>query len=504
MSLNDLLVNLNLIMPITVLTAWACVLLLVDLFIPKERKGITALLAALGLLVALALVISRAGVATSAFNGMIMIDGFATFMSVIFLFSGLAGIAVAYDYLMRSGIERGEYYVLLLFSIVGMMLMAAAADLIMVFLALELLSIPLYVLAGIAVPRPDSEEAALKYFLLGAFASGFFLYGTALVYGATGSIALTEIVSATSSGNVNLSFLVIGAGLILVGLGFKVAVVPFHMWTPDVYQGAPSSVTAFMAVGAKAAGFAALLRIFVLAFPSLAMDLTPVLWVLAAFTMVIGNVIAIAQRNIKRMLAYSSIAHAGYIMMALVPYGQGDISSVMALVPYGQGDISSDTVASALFYLLAYMLTSFAAWAVVIALEHNIGEGRDTDGLSLEDYSGLGQKQPALAAAMTVAMLSFIGIPPTLGFVGKFYLLRTVIEGGFPGLALIGLLTSLVSAYYYLRVVVYMYMRDGEPVVRREPWLYFTALATAVGVVVLSIFSEPLFNWASQAVLKLI
>ena len=490
MSLNDLLVNLNLIMPITFLTAWACVLLLVDLFIPKERKGITALLAALGLLVALALVISRAGVATSAFNGMIMIDGFATFMSVIFLFSGLAGIAVAYDYLMRSGIERGEYYVLLLFSIVGMMLMAAAADLIMVFLALELLSIPLYVLAGIAVPRPDSEEAALKYFLLGAFASGFFLYGTALVYGATGSTALTEIVSATASGSVNLSFLVIGAGLILVGLGFKVAVVPFHMWTPDVYQGAPSSVTAFMAVGAKAAGFAALLRIFVLAFPSLAMDLTPVLWVLAAFTMVIGNVIAIAQKNIKRMLAYSSIAHAGYIMMALVPYGQGDIAS--------------DTVASALFYLLAYMLTSFAAWAVVIALEHNMGEGRDTDGLSLEDYSGLGQKQPALAAAMTVAMLSFIGIPPTLGFVGKFYLLRTVIEGGFPGLALIGLLTSLVSAYYYLRVVVYMYMRDGEPVVRREPWLYFTALATAVGVVVLSIFSEPLFNWASQAVLKLI
>ncbi len=490
MSLNDLLVNLNLIMPITVLTAWACVLLLVDLFIPKERKGITALLAALGLLVALALVISRAGVTTSAFNGMIMIDGFATFMSVIFLFSGLAGIAVAYDYLMRSGIERGEYYVLLLFSIVGMMLMAAAADLIMVFLALELLSIPLYVLAGIAVPRPDSEEAALKYFLLGAFASGFFLYGTALVYGATGSTALTEIVSATASGSVNLSFLVIGAGLILVGLGFKVAVVPFHMWTPDVYQGAPSSVTAFMAVGAKAAGFAALLRIFVLAFPSLAMDLTPVLWVLAAFTMVIGNMIAIAQRNIKRMLAYSSIAHAGYIMMALVPYGQGDVAS--------------DTVASALFYLLAYMLTSFAAWAVVIALEHNMGEGRDTDGLSLEDYSGLGQKQPALAAAMTVAMLSFIGIPPTLGFVGKFYLLRTVIEGGFPGLALIGLLTSLVSAYYYLRVVVYMYMRDGEPVVRREPWLYFTALATAVGVVVLSIFSEPLFNWASQAVLKLI
>jgi NADH-quinone oxidoreductase subunit N len=292
-------------------------------------------------------------------------------------------------------------------------------------------------------------------------------------------------VSVIDGGNYDLTLLLAGAGLILVGLGFKVAVVPFHMWTPDVYQGAPSAVTAFMAVGAKAAGFAALLRIFVLAMPSISVDITPVLWALAALTMILGNVVAIAQKNIKRLLAYSSIAHAGYILMALVPYGDPEVSA--------------DSVASALFYLVAYAFTSFAAWSVVIAVEQ-----RGEKGLDLSDYAGLGRKQPALAAVMTVAMLSFTGVPPTLGFVGKFYLFRTVIEGGFIGLALIGVLTSLVSAYYYLRVVVIMYMQEGEPTVRRESWLYATAFVSAIAVVVLSIFSAPLISLASQAILELL
>ena len=489
MSLNDLLINLNLALHLTILTIWACALLIVDLFIPKERKGWTALLAALGLLVTLGVVIARASYTTTAFGGMLVMDGFSTFLNVLLLASGLAAIALAYDYLKRTGLERGEYYTLLLFSILGMMLMTGAADLIIVFLALELLSIPLYVLAGIAVPRLDSEEASIKYFLLGAFSSGFVLYGIAMVYGATSSTLLADIVALISSGAANPMLLIIGAGLLVVGLGFKVAVVPFHMWTPDVYEGAPTSVTAFMAVGAKVAGFAALLRVFVLAFPSLSPSITPVLWIIAALTMILGNVVAIAQSNIKRLLAYSSIAHAGYILMALVPYGQSDVSSA--------------SVASALFYLVAYAFTSFTAWAVVIALEHSLTDQGDTRGLSLVDYAGLGRKAPALAAAMTVAMLSFTGVPPTLGFVGKFYLFSTVVAGGFIGLALIGVLTSLVSAYYYLRVVVMMYMRDGEPRIYRENWLYFTALAAATGTVVLSIFSTPLFNWASQAVLEL-
>ena len=259
MSLSDLASNLAATMPMNIVILWACVLLLVDVFISGERKGWTALLAAIGLAAALLASLAQAGRELVVFNGMVVVDSFATFLNLLFLGSGLVGIALAYDYLKRMRIDRGEYYVLLLFSISGMMLMAVAADLIVVFLALELLSFPLYVLAGFARPRADSEESALKYFLLGAFSSSFVVYGIALVFGATGATGLEQIVTAVSAGTSNSVLLTFGAALILIGLGFKVGAVPFHMWTPDVYQGAPSSVTAFMAVGAKAGGFAAML-----------------------------------------------------------------------------------------------------------------------------------------------------------------------------------------------------------------------------------------------------
>jgi NADH-quinone oxidoreductase subunit N len=481
--------DLYTILPNIILVVWACALLLVDLLIPKARKGWTALLAAVGLALTLGVSLPQVYQSLTAFNGMIVLDGFSSFMSVLFLASGLLGIALAYDYLKRMGIERGEYYVLMLFSLSGMILMAQAADLIVIFLALELLSIPLYVLAAFARPRADSEEAGLKYFLLGAFATGFVVYGIALVFGATGSTSLGTISSMAAlqaSGSLlsSLPLLLIGAGLILVGFGFKVAAVPFHMWTPDVYQGAPSSVTGFMAVGAKAAGFAALLRVFVTAFPSLDAKLVPVLWGLAALTMFAGNVIAIAQTNIKRMLAYSSIAHAGYILMAFVAYGNPAVSA--------------DAVSSALFYLVTYAITSFGAWSVVIALEK-----ADAKGLEISDYAGLGRRKPALAAAMTIFMLSLTGIPPTLGLVGKFYLFRTVIEGGYIGLAIIGVLTSLISAYYYLRVVVVMYMHAGEAQAESESWLNLTTAVTAVATVVLSFLPAALFALTSGAVVKL-
>jgi NADH-quinone oxidoreductase subunit N len=472
------------ILPLVVLVSWACLLLLVDLFIPKDHKGWTALLAAIGLVASLGVAIAQGGQQNLAFSGMVSQDGFSTFLTVLFLASGLVGIAVAYDYLKRMGLERGEYYVLLLFSISGMILMSQATNLIVVFLALELLSIPLYVLAGFARPQPQSEEASLKYFLLGAFSASFMVYGIALVFGATGSTAFGGIIEAVKAGSANTSLLSVGAGMVLIGLAFKVAVVPFHMWTPDVYQGAPSAVTAFMSVGAKAGGFAAMLRVFVIAFPSLVAGLTPVFWALAAATMILGNAVAIVQTNIKRLLAYSSIAHAGYILMALVPFGQGDVSP--------------DAVAAALFYLVAYAFMNFGAWAIVILLEQAEGKG-----LQLSDYAGLGRKYPWLAAAMAIFMLSFTGVPPTLGFLGKFFLFRTVIEGGFVGLAIIGVLTSLVSAYYYLRIVVIMYMEEGEPQVRRAPALYVTAGVAAIGTVVLSLASTPLLNWASQAVLHM-
>ena len=471
------------ILPYTILTAWACVLLLVDLFIPKDRKGITALLAALGLAITLGFTLAQIGTERVGFSNMVVLDGFSTFVNALLLISGLLGVTLAYGYIKRVGIERGEYYTLLLFSVTGMMLMAQATDLIMVFLALELLSIPLYVLAAFAHPKLESEEAGMKYFLLGAFSTGFVVYGIALIFGATGSTSLAAIVASASTGTSGL-LLTIGAALLLIGFGFKVAAVPFHMWTPDVYQGAPTSVTAFMSSGAKIAGFAALLRVFATAFPSIAVDMTDIFWALAALTMIVGNVIAISQTDIKRMLAYSSIAHAGYILMAFVPYGNPDVRNV--------------SVAAGLFYLVSYAVTNFGAWAVVISLETQAGKG-----LTLDDYSGLAKKHPALAAAMTVFILSLIGFPPTLGMVGKFYLFRAVLSGGFTWLAIIGVVTSLISAFYYLRVVVNMYMREGDPATERETWLDLSTGATALLTIVLSLVPGFLFAWASEAVLKL-
>jgi NADH-quinone oxidoreductase subunit N len=477
-------IDFNTILPVVVLTVWACVLLLVDLFLPKERKGYTALLAAAGLLATMGICLSQIGSQSVGFGGMVVLDGFSNFLSILFLLTGLFGIAVAVGYLRRMKIERGEYYVILLFIVVGMVLMAQAADLMITFLALELLSIPLYVLAAFAYPRTDSEEAGIKYFLLGSFATGFVVYGIALTFGATGTTSIPGIVAAVAAGTANSTLLLIGAALILVGFGFKVSLAPFHMWTPDVYQGSPTSVTAFMAAGAKAAGFAALLRVFATAFPSLAADLMPVLAVLSALSMILGNVIAIAQTDIKRMLAYSSIAQAGYILMAFVPFANPQIRL--------------DAVSAGLFYLVAYTITSFGSWGVVILLERAEGKG-----LAISDYAGLGKKYPLLAVAMTIFMLSLTGLPPTLGLIGKLYLFRVVMQGGIYWLALVGVLTSLISAYYYLRVVVTMYMKDGEPQITREFWLELAVGASAVLTVIISLVPQSLFAWASQAVLKL-
>ncbi len=472
--------DLTSIIPLLIITVWAILLLIADLFIPSDKKGITAALASLGLVIALVAAVLQFGTERTAFGGMIVLDDFATFLQILFLALGLVAIAQAFDYIRRRKIEKGEYYTLMLFSISGMVLMTLAGDLIIIFLALELLSIPLYVLAGFARPQADSEESALKYFLLGAFASGFVVYGIALVYGSTGTTSLPGmVVSLAELGSVPTLFLV-GGGLILVGFGFKVAAVPFHMWTPDVYHGAPSSVTSFMAVGAKAAGFAALLRIFVAVFPDSTASWGPLMIWISALTMIWGNIAAIAQRNIKRMLAYSSIAHAGYIFMAL---------------PAAANAPSADqAVSAALFYLFAYAVTNLGAWGVVIALEHAEGKG-----LELEDYRGLGQRRPLLAAMMTVFMLSLTGVPPTVGFMAKFYLLQAVLAADLVGLAIVGVLTSLVSAYYYLRVIVVMYMQSGEPEVRSEGLLNATVWLAAIATLILGIFPGPLLAFASEA-----
>jgi NADH-quinone oxidoreductase subunit N len=480
MNLRDFQV----ILPLVVLVIWAVILVLVDLWIPKKSKGITAALAVVGMAVALLLCLRQFSTPEAAFNGLVQVDGFAVFLDVIFLGSGIISIGLAFDYLRRMNIERGEYYSLIMISTSGMLLMTYAEDLIVVFLALELLSIPLYVMAGFARLQVESEESALKYFLLGAFSSGFVLYGIALVFGATGSTSLTNIVASVANKTVQMPLFLAGSALLLVGFGFKAAFVPFHMWTPDVYHGAPTSVTAFMSVGAKAAGFAALLRVFVTVFPSLAVDLTPVLWTLAAITMIAGNVIALAQMNIKRLLAYSSIAHAGYM--------------AMAFVSYGKSDVVGNSISSMLFYLVAYSLTTLGAWAVVIALEKP-----GLKGLDLTDYAGLGKKHPLLGASMTIFMLSYTGIPLTLGFWGKVYLFGTAIQGGFIWLAVIGLLASLVSAYYYLRVIVMMYMKPGNPEISHDLWVQIIAITCALLVVGVSFLPGTLLDWAAQALMIL-
>jgi NADH-quinone oxidoreductase subunit N len=472
------------ILPLLLLTGYACALLLVDLFIPAGRKQWTAWLALAGLAAAGAGMLPwpRAGY-LPAFGGMIVVDGFSIFLNLVFLISGALAVLLALNYLPRTGIERGEFYVLLLFTLSGMMLMGQAADLIVVFLALELLSIPLYILSGFARPRLASEESAMKYFLLGAFASGFLVYGIALAYGATGSTSLSAIFAAAQTPGSSKELLLAGAALILVGLGFKVAAVPFHMWTPDVYDGAPSVVTAFMSVGAKAGGFAALLRVFVAAFPNLADQWMGLAALVAALTMTLGNFAAIAQSNIKRLLAYSSIAHAGYILMGLVAAGST------------QAGLSDFSVGASLFYLLAYALTNLGAWAIVIAVERAEGEG-----LSLDDYAGLGARRPGLALAMALFMLSLTGLPPTVGFVAKFYVFRAAIDAGYVWLALVGVLTSLVSAYYYLRVVVIMYMREGEGRALAHPALNFTVALTALATFVFGLLPGPLMELATRSV----
>ena len=489
MFLRSILIVLAL--PVIVLVMWATFLLIVDLFLP--RKWMTAVLSLVGLVIAGVLLavqaISTQGVAFSGFSGMITADGFALFLQAIFLLAAFIGVLISMDYLPRHGLERGEFYTLLLFTTSGMMLMALAANLIVVFIALEMLSIPLYVLTGFARPRLTSEEAAMKYFLLGAFASGFLVYGIALVYGGTGTTSLAGIVDALHGQALSLPLAGMGMGLIIVGLGFKVAAVPFHMWTPDVYQGAPTPVTAFMSVGAKAGGFAALLRVLILAFPDIASTWGWVIGIIAMLTLILGNLVAVSQTDIKRMLAYSSIAHAGYILIAVAA------AQDPAVTQYA--------VSAAVFYLLTYTVTNLGAFAVVLAVERSDGTGTEID-----NFAGLSKTHPVLALMMTLFMLSLTGMPPSAGLVGKFFVFEAAIRAAAThpfliALAVVGVLTSVVSAFYYLRVVIMMYFRDGTGEATMQPALTAAMVITAMGTLVLGIVPGPVFQMAQQALLSL-
>jgi NADH-quinone oxidoreductase subunit N len=410
-------------------------------------------------------------------------DGYSLVLNLIFITTAFLSVLIALSYLDEKGLHRGEYYTLLLFSTTGMMLMGAATDLIVIFMGLEIMSIALYILAAFNWRQLSSGEAGMKYFVLGAFASAFFLYGAALLYGATGSTNLPAIGEwfTAERGNLNDPMALVGLGLLLIGFGFKVAAVPFQWWTPDVYHGAPTSVTAFMSVGAKAAGFAALIRVLMVSFGgAFTLDWQTAVAVLAFITMTIGNMAALVQKDLKRMLAYSSIAHAGYILVGVVP---GTMDGVKAV----------------LFYLMSYAFTNIGAFAVITVLER-----RDEIGSNLTDYAGLGARKPLLALAMALFMFSLTGIPPFVGFWAKLYVFRAAVEANFSWLAVAGMVNSAISAFYYLAVVVQMYMRpasteaqaEAVPLNLKGP-VTITLAVSAIVTVVLGVWPTPLVNLTS-------
>jgi NADH-quinone oxidoreductase subunit N len=450
------------ILPMTILAVFGMLVLLIDLILKPQRQPSTAWLALLGFVAAGAAAVALLNQRATGFGGMIALDPYAQVLGLVAIIAGGLSVLSSFNYIRDRDIGRSEYYALLLFSVSGMVLMASANNLIIVFIALELLSIPLYVLAGFARPNVESEEAALKYFLLGAFASGFLLFGIALTYGALGTTDLT-IIAARITEVGSSPMLLLGAGLILTGLGFKVAAVPFHMWTPDVYEGAPTPITGFMSVGAKAAGFAALLRVFVYSLGSLQADWVTLVAIISAVTMIVGNVVAISQTNLKRLLAYSSIAHAGYILIGVAAGNQTGVSG-------------------ALFYLIAYTFTNIGAFAVLTSMANASGEDQ-----SYQSYRGLYKRSPGLALVMALFMFSLTGIPLTGGFIGKYYLFLSAIEAKLYWLAIIGVLTSVVSAFFYLRVIVDMFMREGEPGHEVQPVRY-RALGLTVGLSGLATF----------------
>jgi NADH-quinone oxidoreductase subunit N len=432
--------------PETVLVAAGLVLVLIAA-LNRGRRDLSGLYLDLGLagvagsaLITLNLWSAvRGGAPYQALAGMVAVDGFSVFARVVILAATALGLLVAQGFLRREEVEGPEYHALVLLSASGMLLMTSANDLIVVFLALEILSIALYVLSAFDRHRIESQEAGLKYFVLGAFSSAVFLYGVALCYGATGTTSLPGIAAfLATNALVQSQLLLAGVALLLVGLGFKVAAVPFHMWTPDVYQGAPSPVTGFMAAGAKAAGFAALLRVFATAFDAYRPDWRPLVWVLAAATLVLGSVVAVVQTDVKRMLAYSSISHAGYVLIAF-----------QAGTDRG--------IAAALFYLLTYTFMVLGSFAVVTV----VGRQGDRRHL-LDDYRGLASRQPLLAAALTLFLLAQAGIPLTSGFVAKFAVFSAAIDAGQYALTVIGVLTAVIATFFYLRLIVYMYMTDPD------------------------------------------
>lgn len=416
-----------------------------------------------------------------AFNNMLVIDGYATFFRVLAIAVGMLVVLSSFQYLRRESADAGEYYALLLYSVSGQCIMVAANELIVIFIGLEISSIASYILAGYLRDDKRASEASVKYFLLGSFATAFLLYGIALIYGATGSTDLTEIRNALSGNVIRSAGLVVGtsAALMFVGFAFKVSAAPFQVWAPDVYQGAPAPVSAFLSAGPKAAAFAVFLRVYMTAFGPITDRWLPIVWASALATMIIGNFGALLQNNLKRLLAYSSIAHAGYVMVAIAAH-------------------SRIGTAAAMFYLAAYAFMNVGAFAVIAYFSRQ-GERY----VEVQDLAGLGWRQPGTAALLTIFLLSLIGVPLTGGFFGKFYIFKAALDANLVWLTVLGLLNSAVAAYYYLRIIVVMYMHEpGETTADLPPLgpgLKVALWGSAAAVLALGIFPSIVLNFAGRS-----
>lgn len=468
------------ILPLIVVAAGAMGVLLAGVQVDDEDSGALGILSiALFIFAAILSLLLFGGRPSVTFSGALAVGGYTAYFELLVLFAAAMTALMSVEYAADQGMAGAEYYALVMFAALGMMLMASGDDLIVIFLGLETMSIAVYALAGFMRRDARSNEAALKYFLLGAFSTGFLLYGIAFTYGATGSIKLEAIEAALSRPATDNAMLLTGAGLLLIGFGFKVAAVPFHMWTPDAYEGAPTPVTALMAVGVKAAAFAGFMRIFMVHLGPLGPQWTMVLWVMAALTMTVGNLVALVQTNIKRMLAYSAIAHAGYILVGMTALAS----------PRAGGAI--------LYYLLGYAFTNLGAFAVVIALER-----RGVEGDLITDYRGLAARHPVLAAAMALFLFSLTGIPPLAGFVGKFYIFSAALNAGLVGLVIIAVINSVISAYYYISVIVAMYVLEGGvefgPLDSR-PALVAALSIAAIATVLIGIYPNPYMSGALHA-----
>jgi NADH-quinone oxidoreductase subunit N len=463
------------IFPELVLSVFGIIVMMIDPVLPEQSpKKPLGVIAVIGVLAGLAATAYQTGFYGSAFYNTVSVDTFSVFFHVVVLLIALVVILISFEYLDVQRIRSGEYYALILFGTVGMMLMSAAVELVLIFIALEISSISTYILAGMRRRAAESAEASLKYFLLGSFATAFFLYGVALIFGATGTTNVYGIAHyfQTQQASV-LAYLAVG--LMFVGLGFKVASAPFHVWTPDVYEGSPAPVVALMSTGPKAAAFAVLLRVL---FATGAPGWFWMIWISAALSMTLGNISALVQQNIKRLLAYSSIAHAGYVLLAFAAARQAGISA-------------------AIFYLASYAAMNVGAFAVV---SHFASAGEKH--VTLDDYSGLGRRSPLLAAILTIFLLSLIGIPVTGGFFAKFYVFSAALQSNLVGLTIIGVINSAIAAYYYLRVIVYMYMRDERveaPVARIPAGLGVGLAISLVATIYLGVMPGRVLEYAIQS-----